>query len=181
MEALQNIKGRRSIRQYKDTPVTAEQITQIVEAAKFAPTWKNSQTVRYHAVLDKALKDQIAAEGTLNFSKNGNNIRSAAALVVLTTVDGSAGYEPDGTPTTTKGSHWQSFDAGIACQTFCLAAHDMGLGTLIMGIFDEPKIKALLNLPEGESVSALIAVGYADIAPEAPKRKETAEILDIIE
>ena len=40
-------------------------------------------------------EDRIAAEGTLNFSKNGNNIRSAAALVVLTTVDGIAGYEPE--------------------------------------------------------------------------------------
>ncbi|MBR3629632.1 MAG: nitroreductase family protein [Oscillospiraceae bacterium] len=181
MEALQNIRERRSIRQYKDIPVTAEQITQIVEAARFAPTWKNSQTVRYHAVLDKALKDRIAAEGTLNFSKNGSNIRSAAALVVLTTVDGIAGYEPDGSPTTTKGAHWQSFDAGIACQTFCLAAHDLGLGTLIMGIFDEPKIRELLRIPDGESISALIAVGYADTAPNAPKRKETSELLQIIE
>ena len=181
MEALQNLMERRSIRQYKDTPVTAAQITEIVETARFAPSWKNSQTVRYHAVLSREIKDRIAAEGTLNFSKNGNNIRSAAALVVLTTVDGIAGYEPDGTPTTTKGTHWQSFDAGIACQTFCLAAHDKGLGTLIMGIFDEPKIKAILQLPEGESISALIAVGYADIAPDAPKRKETGELLQIIE
>ena len=180
MEALQNIKERRSIRQYKDTPVTAEQITEIVEAARFAPTWKNSQTVRYHAVLDKALKDRIAAEGTLNFSKNGNNIRSAAALVVLTTVDGIAGYEPDGKPTTAKGSHWQSFDAGIACQTFCLAAHDKGLGTLIMGIFDEAKIKEMLNLPAGESVSALIAVGYPEADPAAPPRKDVSEILTIL-
>ena len=112
---------------------------------------------------------------------HGSNIRSAAALVVLTTVDGIAGYEPDGSPTTAKGAHWQSFDAGIACQTFCLAAHDLGLGTLIMGIFDEPKIKELLQIPEGESISALIAVGYADIAPNAPKRKETSELLQIID
>ena len=181
MEALQNIKERRSIRQYKETPVSAEQITEIVEAARFAPTWKNSQTVRYHAVLDKALKDRIAAEGTLNFSKNGNNIRSAAALVVLTTVDGIAGYEPDGSPTTTKGSHWQSFDAGLSVENFVLAAAEMGLGSVILGIFDEAKVKEILQLPEGESVSALIPVGYPAESPNCPKRKSVDELLTVHE
>lgn len=180
MDALQNIRERRSIRKYQDKPVTAEQITELVEAARFAPTWKNSQTVRYYAILDKSLKDRIAEKGTLNFSKNGNNIRSAAALVVLTTVDGISGYDPDGTPTTAKGSHWQSFDAGIACQTFCLAAHDQGLGTLIMGIYDEPKIKELTCIPAGESISALIAVGYPEAEAAAPKRKKVSEILHIL-
>ncbi|MCR5718667.1 MAG: nitroreductase family protein [Oscillospiraceae bacterium] len=177
MEALQNIRERRSIRKYADKPVTKEQIAAIAEAAKMAPSWKNSQTVRYYAVMDTALKDRIAEEGTLNFSKNGNNIRSAAALVILATVDGIAGFEPDGTPTTAKGTHWQSFDAGIACQTFCLAAHDMGLGTLIMGIFDEPKIRELADIPAGESISALIAVGYPEENPNAPKRREVTELL----
>ena len=180
MEALQNIKERRSIRQYKDTPVTAEQITEIVEAARFAPTWKNTQTVRYYAVLDKVVKDRIAAEGMLPNSTNDKKIRSAAALVVLTTVDGIAGYEPDGTPTTTKGTHWQSFDAGIACQTFCLAAHDKGLGTLIMGIYNESKIHEMLHLPTGESVSALIGIGYPEADPTAPPRKDVSEILTIL-
>lgn len=180
MEALQNIKERRSIRRYQDTPVTAEQLTEIVDAVRFAPTFKNSQTVRYHAVLDKTLKDKIADEGTLNFSKNSRNIRSAAALVILTTVNGIAGFEPDGSFTTAQGTHWQSFDAGIACQTFCLAAHDKGLGTLIMGIYDEPKIRELVGLPEGEIISALIAVGYPEENPAAPARKEVSEILEII-
>lgn len=180
MELKQAIETRRSIRTYKDTPVTAEDITKIVEEARFAPTWKNSQTVRYHAVLDKALKDKIAEEGTCQFSKNMLNIKSAAALVVLTTVDGISGYDQDGTPTTPKGSHWQSFDAGIACQTFCLAAHGYGFGTLIMGIFDEAKIRELIALPEGESISALIAVGYADEAPDQRPRKDTAELLRIL-
>ena len=180
MELEQALTGRRSIRQYTDAPVTAEQIKEIVDLARFAPTWKNTQTARYHAVLDPAVKEQIAAEGTMQFSKNSSNIRSAAALVVLTTVDGVSGYDPDGTPTTPKGDHWQSFDAGIACQTFCLAAYGKGLGTLIMGIFDEAKIAEILHIPAGERISALIAVGYPAVDPAAPKRRETGEILEII-
>lgn len=179
MEFTEAVKGRRSIRKYTDKPVTKEEIEQIIELTRYSPTWKNSQTARFHVILNRELKDQIAEEGTLNFSKNKLNIQSASGLVILTTVDGIAGYNEDGTFTTSKGTHWQSFDAGIACQTFCLTAYDRGISTLIMGIYDEEKIKNLLNLPEGESVSALIAVGYADDAPKAPRRKELNEIIKI--
>ena len=69
------------------------------------------------------------------------------------------------------------FDAGIACQSFCLAAHESGLGTVIMGIFDEDGIRNLLNIPEEQELAALIAVGYPDISPEPPKRKTVSELL----
>ena len=113
-------------------------------------------------------------------SKNKLNIQSAPALVILTTVNGIAGYEKDGSFTTSKGTHWESFDAGIACQTFCLTAYDKGFGTLIMGIFDETQIRTIIQLPETESIAALIAVGYADEAPHAPHRQELDKIMQII-
>ena len=180
MEFTEVIKGRRSIRKYADKPVTKEDIEKIIELTRFAPTWKNSQTARFHVILNQELKNRIAEEGTCNFSKNKLNIQSASGLVILTTVDGIAGYEKDGTFTTSKGTHWQSFDAGIACQTFCLTAYDRGISTLIMGIYDEAKIRNILNLPENESISALIAVGYADESPNAPKRKELSEVMEVI-
>ena len=180
MEFTEAVKGRRSIRKYADKPITKEDIEKIIELTRFAPTWKNSQTARFHVVLNQDIKNQIAEEGTCSFSKNKLNIQNAPALVILTTADGIAGYEKDGSFTTSKGTHWQSFDAGIACQTLCLTAYDKGFGTLIMGIFDEEKIKNIITLPEGESISALIAVGYADEAPNAPKRKEINEIMTII-
>ncbi|MBR0483970.1 MAG: nitroreductase family protein [Oscillospiraceae bacterium] len=180
MEFTEVIKGRRSIRKYADKPVTKEDIEKIIELTRFAPTWKNSQTARFHVILNQELKNRIAEEGTCSFSKNKLNIQSASGLIILTTVDGIAGYEKDGTFTTSKGTHWQSFDAGIACQTFCLTAYDRGISTLIMGIYDEAKIRNILNLPENESISALIAVGYAEEAPNAPQRKEVSEIMEII-
>lgn len=70
------------------------------------------------------------------------------------------------------------FDVGVACQTFCLAAKEHGLGTVIMGIFDEDGITGLLNLPKDRELAALIAVGYPDIDPEAPKRKPVEELLE---
>lgn len=180
MELVKAVTERRSIRSYTNQPVTEEDLKKIIETARFAPTWKNSQTARYYAILNQELKNKIAEQATLDFSKNKLNIQNAPALVVLTTVNGIAGYERDGSFTTSKHTHWQSFDAGIACQTFCLTAYEYGFGTLIMGIFDENKLAEILQLPKQESVSALIAIGYANEAPEAPKRKSVDQILQII-
>ena len=66
---------------------------------------------------------------------------------------------------------WQMFDVGVACQSFCLAAKEQGLGTVIMGIFDEEKISELLEIPPERELAALIAVGWPDDDPQAPKRK----------
>lgn len=180
MELIKGIKKRRSIRKYKPDELKKETIEKIIDVARFAPSWKNSQTTRYIVVTDKSVKNNIAENGTLNFSKNKNNINSAPALVVLITEDKISGFNPDGTPTTDKGEHWQSFDAGIACEAFCLAAYEYGLGTLIMGIYDESKISKILNLNDNEKVSALIALGYSGEEPNAPKRKEISEISKFI-
>ncbi len=181
MEFKTVAEGRRSIRKFTEEVPAKETITAVTETAIKAPSWKNSQTVRYHAVYNAELKNRIAQEATFTFSKNRDNIGGAPVLMVATTIDGISGYEPDGTPTTTKGSHWQSLDAGLSIQTFCLAAHEAGLGTVILGIFNEAKVKEILGLPEGESVSALIPVGYPAESPDPRPRKAVGEILTIHE
>ena len=62
-------------------------------------------------------------------------------------------------------------------QTFCLAAHEYGLGTVIMGVFDESGISSLLDIPKERELAALIALGYPDIEPSAPKRKTVEDLL----
>ncbi len=177
MDALECIRGRRSIRKFTAEKVGNGLIEKLVDVARFSPTWKNSQSVRYIAVTDEGLKAKIADNAVLGFEGNKNIINGAPVLIVETTVDKRAGYERDGSFSTSKETHWQSFDAGICAQSFCLAAHEAGLGTVIMGIFDEKKVIDILQVPEGQSVSALIALGYPDQAPDAPKRKEVADLL----
>lgn len=69
------------------------------------------------------------------------------------------------------------FDVGAACQSFCLAAWDKGLGTVIMGVFDEDGISGLLDIPAEQELGALIAMGYPDIEPDAPRRKTVEQLL----
>ena len=171
--------ARRSIRKFQPTPVSPDTIRAIVAVAAYAPSWKNSQTTRYTLLTKREEIDRVADECTMGFQKNIDTLHGAPALVVLTTVNDRSGYERDGSFSTSKGTHWQSFDAGLAAEAFCVAAHDAGLGTVILGIYDEGKVKAVLNLPETESVSALIPIGVPAESPAAPKRKDVAELLRI--
>lgn len=179
MEVKACLTTRRSVRQFTDRPVTREQLEELVTLASYAPSWKNSQTVRYTAVTDTDLKRRLAEDCTMGFSHNREIMESAAAVIVLRTVKGRSGYERDGSPTTSKGEHWQSFDAGIAAATFCLAAHELGLGTVIMGIYDEERVAALLSIPPEEGVSALIALGEPAQIPDPPKKKGVSELLQL--
>ena len=178
MDAITCLKTRRSVRRFEQKPVSRELLSEVVSLAQFAPSWKNTQTVRYIVVDDPELKNRIAEDAVLGFRKNTDNLKSAAAAVIVATVTGICGYEEDGSPTTVLGSHWQSFDAGIATQTFCLAAHEKGLGSVIMGVCDGNKIAGCLDLPETTQVSCVLAVGWPGEGPHGkPVRKPLDEIL----
>ncbi len=176
MEAIECIKKRRSIRKFTNEPVSHEVLEKIVEAASFSPSWKNTQIVRYIAVEDPELKAVIAKECTKGFTYNAGTMESAPMIIAVTVLKGRCGYEKDGSFTTNRGDSWQMFDAGIASQTFCLAACEYGLGTVIMGIFDE-NLSDVLEIPEDRELVNLICIGHPDEDPAVPKRKTVADLI----
>ncbi|MBQ2642498.1 MAG: nitroreductase family protein [Eubacterium sp.] len=177
METIKCIKTRRSIRKFTDEKVSNDTIKDLVLAASYAPSWKNSQTTRYIAVTDPDLKSQIASECCAEH--NAGIINSAPVIVATLIKDKRSGFERDGSFSTIREDGWQAFDNGIATQTFCLAAHDQGLGTVIMGLYDIEKASEILEVPEGELLMSLIALGHPDIDPEVPKKKSVEDILTI--
>ena len=180
MEALECIKTRRSVRKFTEQTVDRALLEQIVAAAAYAPSWKNTQIARYTVVTDPAKKQRLADECMMDFAFNQKTSSHAPALVVVTAITGRSGYERDGSFSTSQGTHWQSFDAGVAAQTFCLAANALGLGTVIMGIFDEAKVRAVLDLPAEQMVSAIIAIGHPAEQPVCPKRKDVDTLLQFV-
>ena len=183
MDLITGIKERRSIRKFEDKKVPHELMEEIVNVAAYAPSWKNTQTARYIVMEDAEKIAAIATEEcTLGFTYNIKTMSKAPALVLLTAVTGRCGYEKDGSFTTPKGDRWEMFDAGIAAQTFCLAAHEKGLGTVIMGIFDEEKVGQVVEIPEGQQLEAIIAIGYPKEGVEvaAPPRKDAEALLSFI-
>lgn len=175
MNVIDCIKGRRSIRKYKAEPIDHSMIDSIVSAASYSPSWKNTQITRYIAIEDSSIIGEITDKFTSQH--NADIIRQAPMLIAVTYLKGRSGFERDGSYTTNKGDRWQMFDTGIATQTFCLAAKEYGLGTVILGIFDEEGISGLLELPKDQEVAALIVIGYPDVEPEAPPRKSVEELL----
>lgn len=180
MNAVDCIKSRRSIRNYKEEQIPQEVIREVVDLARFAPSWKNTQIARYYVVQSAELKKKIAEECMMDFAFNTKTLTKAPALVVVAYVEKRSGYERDGSFTTSKEDRWEMFDAGIATQTFCLAAAEKGLGTCIMGIFDEAKIAEAINLPEGQKVGAVLAIGYSAEEPAAPARKEAEQLVQFL-
>ena len=178
MEMISAIKNRRSIRKFSPQGVSKEVIKEIVEVSRFAPSWKNTQIVRYIFVDKKEkIKALASAECTYGFKYNIATIENAPGVMLIVFKEGRSGFEKDGSFSTPKGDRWQMFDAGIAAQTFCLAAYEKGLGTVIMGYFDDAEIKKVISIPEGFQVGAVIPVGYPDGDAVAPPRKEVEELL----
>jgi len=178
MEAIQMIKERRSIRKYKDEVVDRGLMEEIIEITRYAPSWTNSQTPRFTLVDNPEIIAQFASVGVKGFVYNMDTLKNAKGVAVLSFVEGKSGrtdkYEIE---TSDNPSRWEFFDAGIACQTFCLTAYAKGVGTCIFGVIDEEKIAELINLPEGETVAALVVYGYSDQETKVPRRKEVADIL----
>lgn len=182
MDIQEAIKTRRSIRKFSDQAITKETIEKIIEVTRFAPSWKNTQIPRYTFISDKNKIEKIATDAcVLGFNYNVDTLKNAPYLTIVSYIKGRSGYEKNGEFTTDKGSDWEMFDCGIAAQTFCLTAHAFGIGTVIMGIFDEAQIRKEIAIPDEETIACLIPMGYPlGETPSAPPRKDVNQLLRIL-
>lgn len=176
MDAITMIKGRRSVRKFKDEAVDRELMKKIIEISRFSPSWANFQVARYTLVDDLATIKKIADEGVNDFVYNMDTLKDAKGVLVLSYVKGKSGKIED-IDYDSNTNAWEIFDAGIACQTFCLAAHANGIGTTIMGIINDEIISKIVNLPEEESVAALIVYGYPDEKPAVTSRMNVEDVM----
>ncbi|BCN30043.1 nitroreductase family protein [Anaeromicropila herbilytica] len=174
MEFKECIKNRRSIRKFKTEEVSSEDIIKMVDAASLAPSWKNTQVTRYYAVKTKEIKDQMV-DLVPGFNQPATS--SAPVIIVSTVVKKRSGFNREGQPDTFKGDAWEMYDCGQSNLLFCLEAHELGYGTVIMGYFDAEAIHKLIGAPDTEEVSSVIALGIPEEHPDMPKRKGADLIL----
>nr|WP_314992055.1 nitroreductase [uncultured Treponema sp.] len=168
MELQTCIEQRRSVRKYKNQSVPRELIREIIKAATFAPSWKNSQVSRYYVAEGNAKKELASYLGEFN----GRNVQDAPVLIVSTVVNKRSGFTRAGEYETHLKDGFQYYDCGMQSMNLCLKAHELGLATLVMGIYDEAAIRKLFNIDE----SQIIVVGYADGETSMPKRKSVDDI-----
>jgi len=182
MELMEAIRGRRSIRKYTPQPVDDKTLNTILEAARQAPSWANTQCWRFVVVRDEKLRNKLADTGiavaTGKANRGTESMRVTPIAIVVCAEMRKAGYslgEPKG-PVTDKGD-WYMYDVALAMQNLTLAAHALGLGTVHVGAFDAIKVAEILGVPEGYAVVAMTPLGYPDESPKARPRKEMAEIV----
>ncbi len=177
MELTEAINRRRSIRRFTGHYVTNRELKDIMEAARQAPSWGNTQCWEFIIVRDTEIIRQITETYPEKNPARAGSLEVSALIIGCANV-GAAGYKK-GYPVT-KFHGWFMFDLGLAVQNLCLKAHELGLGTVIVGYFDHDKCKKMLEVPEGFEVVVSIPVGRpADYAITAPGRRELKEFVHI--
>ena len=176
MEFLDVIKNRRSIRAYENCEISSETIKSLIEYAQKAPSWKNSQVSRYYAV---NTPEKIAEVREFLPDFNKENTLNVGAYIISTVVHGRSGFAKDGSYSSHLKDGFQYFDNGLQVENLCLSAQNFGLGTLIMGLYDEQKIREYFNIPESQIIICVISIGKPAINPTMPTRKDINEILII--
>ena len=174
MEVLEAIKTRRSIRKYKTTPVDDKTLGLILDAARWAPSWANTQCWRILVVSDSDIKSKLA--DTLNDTNPAIGAIRKAPLVIVACAELGASGCYDGVPATDKGD-WFMFDVALAMQNLALAAHSLGLATVHIGRFDAKEIANILKVPKGYCVVEVTPLGYPDQQRDPRPRKELSEIV----
>ncbi len=174
MEVLEAIKTRRSIRHYKPDAISEEKLNTVLEAARWAPSWKNSQCWRFVIVKDEEKKTRSAE--TLGPGNPAHSaIKEAPVVIVACAELGKSGFH-EGKLITDKGD-WYMFDVALAMQNLTLAAHSLGLGTVHVGRFDAQKAAQILNVPQGVVVVEMTPLGYPAKEAKTPPRKKFSELV----
>jgi nitroreductase len=174
MDLMEAITGRRSIRKYNPDPVPHEALEKVLAAVRWAPSWANTQCCEVVVAKDPRVKSELAA--TLPQTNPAlRSMTDAPLVLVLCAKKGTSGFYK-GQAATVKGD-WLMFDTGLAMQNLCLAAHALGLGTVVVGMFDHKKAEQILGVPEGVEVVAMTPVGYPAGGGGTSKRREISDFV----
>jgi nitroreductase len=145
-----------------------------MEAVQWSPSWANTQCWEVVVVKDPNVKSELAT-ALPKTNPALSSMTEAPLVIVLCGKKGVSGFKK-GEAVTVKGD-WLLFDTGIAMQTLCLLAYSLGLGTVVVGMFDHKKAEEILGVPQGVEVVAMTPLGYPATEGSAPKRKEISEFV----
>lgn len=174
MDFLDLAKKRQSTRAYDiDRNVEREKIERIIEAARLAPSACNAQPWHFIVVDDVDLKNKVADAASARLLGMNHFTKQAPVHILIVEEKPNLSSSVGGL---LKDKHFAFVDIGIAASHICLAAEAEGLGTCILGWFDEKKMRKLLDIPKSKRVLLDIVVGYPAQELREKKRKDMHEI-----
>ena len=158
MDFLQLVQRRQSCRAYDPArPLEQEKLSRCIEALRLAPSACNAQPWKLVVVTDPALKDRVAQAAGAKWLGFNHFTTQAPVIVVIVREDPNLTSKLG---TVLKDKPFTLMDVGIAAEHFCLQATDEGLGTCIIGWFDETAVKKLLKIPKKKRAELIITLGY---------------------
>lgn len=155
-------------------PIEPEKIARILEAAQLAPSACNAQPYRMIVVDEPELKNKVA--DTTSSKVLGMNHFTKQAPVHIVIVEENPNFT-SGIGGVVKDKHFPYIDIGIVAAHITLAAADEGLGSCILGWFDEKKLRSLLNIPARKRILLDVVVGYSTQPLREKKRKSEDKVV----
>lgn len=173
MDFKELVQMRYSCRNYKTDPVEREKIEACLEAARVAPSACNSQPWSFIVVDDPEMRVKVA-KATFGGLVRFNHFSLTASVLIVMVTEPAKLTSAIGTQI--KGIPYRLIDIGIAAEHFCLQATELGLGSCMLGWFDEKALKKILSIPQRKSVDLVITLGYPADEARPKKRKSLEQI-----
>ncbi|MDR3687450.1 MAG: nitroreductase [Coriobacteriia bacterium] len=208
METKNAILGRRSIRSFLPRPIEADVIRTVLDEARWAPSWGNSQAWSVYVITGDALSLVKAAymskiregdEAPTDLEMPSRNQWPEHVLARMNLTRPGETFQPPPGPSiwemygapcllvfaVDRGlvPHYATFDAGLLVENVCLAAFDAGLGTVIMamGVRYPEVLREVLPGTGTKSFVIGVAMGYpSQDAPVNSMPRQRADLDDIV-
>lgn len=171
-DMLELILKRQSDRKYSSEPIEKEKFDRIIEAGRMAPSACNAQPWKFIVVTDDLLLKELSEAASAKLLGMNTFVNQAPAIIVVVREKANFSSKIGGT---IKNKDYSRIDIGIASQNICLQAAAEGIGSCIMGWFDEKMVRKILDIPPSKRVELLITLGYSLSEHRGKKRKPPQE------
>jgi nitroreductase len=171
-EILNLIISRQSDRKYNNRPIEKEKLDRIIEAGRMAPSACNAQPWKFIVVNDPELVLKVADAASAKLIGMNSFVAQAPVIIVIVRENANMSSKVGAT---IKNKDYSLFDIGIAVENICLQAEAEGIGSCIIGWFDEKLIRKLLSVPGSKRVELFITLGYSLSEKRGKRRKPPEE------
>jgi nitroreductase len=171
-EMLDLIKSRQSDRKYSDKPIEKEKLERIIEAGRMAPSACNAQPWKFIIIDEESIRPKLAEATSAKLIGMNTFVGQAPVLIVIVREQPNLSSKIGGT---LKDKDYSHIDIGIAAENICIQARAEGLGSCIIGWFDERLIKKLLGIPRTKRVELVISLGYS-LSQQREKKRKPIEV-----
>jgi nitroreductase len=169
---LRIIRSRRSCRKYSNQPIEKEKLERIIEAGRMAPSACNAQPWKFIIVDDSILLQALAEAASAKLLGMNWFVNQAPIQIVVVRERPNITSRVGGS---IKNKDYSLIDIGIASENICLQAEGDGLGSCILGWFDEERVKKILKIPKSKRVELIITIGYSLAEKKERGRKPPEE------